>query len=102
MTYVTAGYPTVEETPDILLGMEAGGADIIELGMPFTDPIADGPTIQLSNTVCSMRLFTRHWLMSMLHKASTAEWSQHNNMFGHGTGRQEAWIEGPRSTHGLL
>ncbi|OCL04377.1 tryptophan synthase-like protein [Glonium stellatum] len=50
VTYVTAGYPTPEETPDILLGMEAGGADIIELGMPFTDPIADGPTIQKSNT----------------------------------------------------
>lgn len=50
VTYVTAGYPTPEETPDILLGMEAGGADLIELGMPFTDPIADGPTIQRSNT----------------------------------------------------
>ena len=31
--------------------MEAGGADIIELGMPFSDPIADGPTIQETNTV---------------------------------------------------
>lgn len=50
VTYVTAGYPTPEETPDILLAMEAGGADLIELGMPFTDPIADGPTIQRSNT----------------------------------------------------
>ncbi|KAL6705554.1 anthranilate synthase / indole-3-glycerol phosphate synthase [Coniothyrium glycines] len=50
VTYVTAGFPTAEETPDILLGMEAGGADIIELGMPFTDPIADGPTIQTANT----------------------------------------------------
>ncbi|OCK75625.1 tryptophan synthase-like protein [Lepidopterella palustris CBS 459.81] len=50
VTYVTAGYPTPEETPDILLGMEAGGADLIELGVPFTDPIADGPTIQKSNT----------------------------------------------------
>ncbi|QDS73632.1 anthranilate synthase / indole-3-glycerol phosphate synthase [Venturia effusa] len=50
VTYVTAGFPTVEETPDIMLAMEAGGADIIELGMPFTDPIADGPTIQKSNT----------------------------------------------------
>lgn len=50
VTYVTAGYPTPGETPDILLGMEAGGADLIELGMPFTDPIADGPTIQRSNT----------------------------------------------------
>lgn len=50
VTYVTAGYPTINETPDILLSLEAGGADIIELGSPFTDPIADGPTIQVANT----------------------------------------------------
>ncbi|KAJ5782946.1 hypothetical protein N7457_004720 [Penicillium paradoxum] len=49
VTYVTAGFPIVEETRDVLLGMQAGGADIIELGLPFTDPIADGPTIQKSN-----------------------------------------------------
>ncbi|KAF4167598.1 hypothetical protein CNMCM6936_004862 [Aspergillus lentulus] len=49
VTYVTAGFPTAEETPDIMLGMQAGGADIIELGLPFTDPIADGQTIQKSN-----------------------------------------------------
>ncbi|KAI9716748.1 MAG: tryptophan synthetase [Chrysothrix sp. TS-e1954] len=49
VTYITAGYPTIKETPDIMLGLEAGGADVIELGMPFTDPIADGPTIQKSN-----------------------------------------------------
>ena len=50
VTYVTAGYPTPEETVNVLLGMEAGGADLIELGLPFTDPIADGPTIQKANT----------------------------------------------------
>ncbi|EMD68993.1 hypothetical protein COCSADRAFT_130258 [Bipolaris sorokiniana ND90Pr] len=50
VTYVTAGFPTAEETPDIMLAMEAGGSDIIELGMPFTDPIADGPVIQTANT----------------------------------------------------
>ncbi|KAK2810543.1 anthranilate synthase / indole-3-glycerol phosphate synthase [Emmonsiellopsis sp. PD_5] len=50
VAYVTAGYPTVEEAVDITLGMEAGGADLIELGIPFTDPIADGPTIQRANT----------------------------------------------------
>ncbi|EAW15618.1 tryptophan synthase beta chain [Aspergillus fischeri NRRL 181] len=49
VTYVTAGFPTAKETPDIMLGMQAGGADILELGLPFTDPIADGPTIQKSN-----------------------------------------------------
>ncbi|KAK7533955.1 tryptophan synthase-like protein [Phyllosticta citribraziliensis] len=51
VTYVTAGFPTPQETPDVLLAMEAGGADVIELGMPFTDPIADGPTIQKANTI---------------------------------------------------
>ncbi|KAI9723217.1 MAG: anthranilate synthase / indole-3-glycerol phosphate synthase [Candelaria pacifica] len=50
VTYVTAGYPSSEETVEVLLGMEAGGADLIELGLPFTDPIADGPTIQKANT----------------------------------------------------
>ncbi|KAI0834030.1 tryptophan synthetase [Hypoxylon sp. FL0890] len=51
VTYVTAGYPKPEDTPDILLGLQKGGADVIELGVPFTDPIADGPTIQTANTV---------------------------------------------------
>ncbi|KAI9935001.1 hypothetical protein ASPWEDRAFT_44565 [Aspergillus wentii DTO 134E9] len=50
VSYITAGYPTVEETVDIIIGLENGGADIIELGVPFTDPIADGPTIQKANT----------------------------------------------------
>ncbi|MCJ1300901.1 tryptophan synthetase [Hypocenomyce scalaris] len=50
VTYMTAGYPSAAETVDVMLGMEAGGADLIELGLPFTDPIADGPTIQKANT----------------------------------------------------
>ncbi len=49
--YVTAGYPRLEDTVPILLGAQAGGADIIEIGMPFTDPLADGATIQHANTV---------------------------------------------------
>ncbi|KAI0182626.1 tryptophan synthetase [Xylaria flabelliformis] len=51
VTYVTAGFPKPELMPGILLAMQKGGADVIELGVPFTDPIADGPTIQTSNTV---------------------------------------------------
>ncbi|KAK3683323.1 tryptophan synthase beta subunit-like PLP-dependent enzyme [Podospora appendiculata] len=51
ITYVTAGYPTPDLSPDVLLAMEKGGADIIELGVPFTDPIADGPVIQTANTI---------------------------------------------------
>ena len=52
MTFVTAGYPRKEDTVPIMLAMENGGADIIELGVPFSDPIADGPAIQETNTVC--------------------------------------------------
>lgn len=51
VTFVTAGYPTADDTVPILLAMEDGGADIIELGVPFSDPIADGPAIQETNTV---------------------------------------------------
>lgn len=48
---MTAGYPKVEDTVPILLAMQEGGADIIELGVPFSDPIADGPAIQETNVV---------------------------------------------------
>ncbi|KNZ80375.1 Tryptophan synthase, partial [Termitomyces sp. J132] len=51
VTFVTAGYPTPDDTVSILLAMQTGGSDIIELGMPFSDPIADGPAIQEANTI---------------------------------------------------
>ncbi len=44
--YVTAGYPYADITPELMHGMVAGGADVIELGVPFSDPSADGPVIQ--------------------------------------------------------
>lgn len=44
--YIMAGDPSVERTRDLVLVLEECGADIIELGVPFTDPLADGPTIQ--------------------------------------------------------
>ncbi len=44
--YVTAGYPFADITPDLMHGMAEAGADIIELGVPFSDPSADGPVIQ--------------------------------------------------------
>lgn len=44
--YVTAGDPYADATPEIMLALAAGGADIIELGVPFSDPMADGPVIQ--------------------------------------------------------
>jgi len=51
VTFVTAGYPSQQDTPAILLAMQEGGASIIELGIPYTDPQADGATIQHTNQV---------------------------------------------------
>ena len=44
--YVTAGDPFADATPEIMQALADGGADIIELGVPFSDPMADGPVIQ--------------------------------------------------------
>lgn len=49
--FLTAGYPDLDSTVELILGFEKNGADIIELGMPFSDPLADGPTIQYSSNV---------------------------------------------------
>ena len=49
VTFVTAGDPDLETSAQILAGLPAAGADIIEVGMPFSDPMADGPAIQASS-----------------------------------------------------
>jgi len=49
--YFTAGYPKITDTPKIIRLLEKSGADMIEIGIPFSDPVADGPTIQDSNKV---------------------------------------------------
>ncbi len=49
VTFVTAGDPDVETSLEILKGLPAAGADLIELGMPFSDPMAEGPPIQASS-----------------------------------------------------
>lgn len=49
VTFITAGDPNADLSFDVLKGLPAAGADVIELGMPFTDPMADGPAIQASS-----------------------------------------------------
>lgn len=46
--YFTAGYPALQDTIPILMALEKSGVDMIEIGLPFSDPLADGPTIQKS------------------------------------------------------
>lgn len=48
--YCTAGYPTLDSTVNIINALAANGADLIELGMPYSDPLADGPVIQVSSS----------------------------------------------------
>jgi len=48
--YCTAGFPALEDTLPVMTALQAHGADMIELGMPFSDPLADGPVIQDSST----------------------------------------------------
>lgn len=49
--FITAGYPSLEDTKRFILKMEEAGADLIEIGIPFSDPIAEGPVIQNASTV---------------------------------------------------
>ena len=46
VAYITAGDPTLDATLKFVLALAEVGADVIELGVPFSDPLADGPTIQ--------------------------------------------------------
>ena len=48
--YFTAGYPEINDTVSIIQDLEKNGVDMIEIGLPFSDPLADGPTIQDSST----------------------------------------------------
>src|SRR5215831_9435159 len=49
--YCTAGYPTLDSTIEVMKSLQDSGANMIELGMPYSDPLADGPVIQASSTV---------------------------------------------------
>ncbi|KAL0083592.1 tryptophan synthase beta subunit-like PLP-dependent enzyme [Phycomyces blakesleeanus] len=51
VAFLTAGFPTPKHTIEIMLAMQRGGVDVLELGIPFTDPLADGPTIQNANAI---------------------------------------------------
>ena len=48
--YFTAGYPNIDDTVSVIQNLEKSGVDMIEIGLPFSDPLADGPTIQASST----------------------------------------------------
>lgn len=69
VSFITAGYPNIESTVPILKGFQDGGVDVIELGMPFSDPIADGPTIQVANTKALENGVTCDTVLELVQKA---------------------------------
>ncbi|MFY9234548.1 MAG: tryptophan synthase subunit alpha [Fimbriimonadaceae bacterium] len=68
--FVTAGDPPLDQLPAILACLEEAGADVIELGIPFSDPIADGPTIQASSQRALDRGVTPSAVIESLSKCS--------------------------------
>lgn len=64
--YFTAGYPTLTDTVKIIQDLEKNGVDLIEIGLPFSDPLADGPTIQASSTAALKNGMTTEILFSQL------------------------------------
>jgi tryptophan synthase alpha chain len=64
--FTTAGYPELDNTVDALVALQENGVDMIELGMPFSDPLADGPVIQQSSAVAINNGMTLKVLFSQL------------------------------------
>ncbi|MEE9165962.1 MAG: tryptophan synthase subunit alpha [Candidatus Neomarinimicrobiota bacterium] len=64
--YFTAGFPALETTTELVLAAERAGADMIELGIPFSDPIADGPVIQASSEVALQNHVTVTWILEQV------------------------------------
>jgi tryptophan synthase alpha chain len=68
--YVTAGHPDPERSLAILHALEEGGADIVELGVPFSDPIADGPIIQASSQRALEQGMSYEGVLTLVERAS--------------------------------
>lgn len=64
--YFTAGFPAIDDTKTIIQHLEKSGVDMIEIGLPFSDPLADGPTIQESSKIALQNGMTTEKLFSQL------------------------------------
>lgn len=64
--YFTAGYPSLKDTVQIIQDLEKNGVDMIEIGLPFSDPLADGPTIQESSTAALKNGMTTEILFNQI------------------------------------
>lgn len=72
MTHVVLGYPSLKESIDLVRAMEDGGASLVELQIPFSDPMADGPTIMMANEQALANGITPKDCMQALERLSAA------------------------------
>lgn len=70
--YVTAGHPTPERSVELLRALEGAGADVIEVGVPFSDPMADGPVIQASSQAALDQGMTLDRTLELVHEAGVS------------------------------
>jgi len=70
--YLTLGYPCPESSVELILALQEGGADVIELGVPFSDPVADGPTIQAASQAALRAGMTAHACLDLVRDARRA------------------------------
>jgi len=75
VAYITAGDPTLEATLEFMHTLAAAGADVIELGVPFSDPLADGPTIQRASERALKSGTTLAAVIDLVHKFRTSKLS---------------------------
>ena len=91
--YITAGYPQRETTASLLDFLVHAGADVIELGVPFSDPVADGPTIQRSSQRALENGVTLTWVLDLLasfrqrHEVPVVLFTYLNPVLRHGAAR---------------
>jgi tryptophan synthase alpha chain len=64
--YITAGYPELHDTGRLLKALQESGADMVEIGIPFSDPLADGPVIQQSSQLALQNGMTLDLLFNQL------------------------------------
>ena len=66
--FITAGYPQKKDTLNMVIAAESAGASMVEIGMPFSDPLADGPIIQKSSQTALENGVTLKWILNLIHE----------------------------------
>jgi len=86
VAYITTGYPDLDFTEDVAMALKEGGADILELGVPFSDPVADGPVIEKANLLSLQQGFKMQHLFNvskLIAKEIDTLWMGYFNSFYH-------------------